>query len=85
MGRKKVRRYMIRIDSELDNWLTKFANAIGRTPTEVIRTAIDLLRLYYLGEGVKEGQGLAAIQHLLEGLAARAYIIGSTSLKEKRE
>jgi len=74
MGRK-TRRVFFRLDEELYDWLMKFSRLVGRDPSEIARTAVDLMRLYYLGESVSEGKGLVAIQHILESLAARAEIL----------
>jgi len=82
---KKTRRLHVRFPVDLHDWLLKFSIAVGKDPSEIVRTAVDLMRLYYLGESVTSGKGLAAIQHLLESLAARAEILSHTPLKEKKE
>jgi len=74
---KKTRRLWFRVDEELYDWLTKFSRLVGKDPSEIVRTALDLMRLYYLGESVSEGKGITAIQHILEALAARAEILSS--------
>jgi len=80
---KKSYKYTIRVDGETDKFLTSLSRAVGKDTSELIRTAIDCMRLYYLGEGVKEGRGLEAVRHILESLAARAEILSHTPLKVK--
>jgi len=72
---KKTRRIFFRLDEELYDWLLRFSRSAGKAPSEIARTAVDAMMLYYLGESVSEGKGLDAIHHMFESLARRIEII----------
>jgi len=83
--RRRSHKFTVRLDDELYDFVMRFSRAVGKTPTEIIRMGVDLMRLYYLGEGAAEGRGREAICSLLEALAGRALALSGMTLKQGRE
>jgi len=70
-----------RADDELHEFMRSFARKARMDEAQVCRTALDLIRLYYLGEATGEGKGLEAVRHILESLAARIAILSDEKAK----
>jgi len=72
-----TRKITFRLDDDLGAFLDSFARRANMDTSQLCRTAVELIRLYYLGEATSEGKGRDAVIHILESLAARVAILSN--------